>query len=61
MNKTEQFRRECEARRVLQMSDDMRQEHYKGCLAKRGQAKVDELIKEVKNQRRLSQSKEMSL
>jgi len=58
---TEQFRRECEARHVLKMSDDKRQEYYKGVQAKRGQKGIDELLTEVKKQRRLENSKDLSL
>jgi hypothetical protein len=61
MNNTEQYRRECEARRVIQMSDAQREAHYHGCRAKRGQPKLDELLKEVKKQRRLMRTQEMAL
>ena len=48
----EQHRRECEARHALKMPDDKRQAYYQGVLEKRGQKGVDELIAEVKKQRR---------
>lgn len=53
MNNSEAFRRECEARQVLKMPDDKRQEYYQGVLKHRGQAGVDYLIAEVKRQRKL--------
>jgi len=52
MNNSEDFRRECEARHVLKMEYDKRMNYYKGVLEKRGQESVNELIAEVKKQRR---------
>lgn len=50
MDNTEEFRRACEARRVLQMSDEQQAAHYNGCLAKRGPRAIEDLKAEVKIQ-----------
>lgn len=52
-NSEEDFRRQCEARKVLTMDHERRQAYYQGVLEKRKQKGVDELIAEVKRQRRL--------
>lgn len=61
MNNSEQYRRECEARQVMKMPDDKRQEYYRGVLAHRKQKGVDYLIAEVKRQRKLMKKKEVEL
>ena len=58
MNNTEQFRRECEARFVLKMSDGKRQAYYRGVEAKRGTDAAHELVAEVKRQRKLLSKKQ---
>lgn len=58
MINSEQHRRACEARYVLKMPDDKRQAYYQGVLEKRGQKGVDELIAEVKKQRRAAKEME---
>lgn len=60
-NNSESFRRETEARHVLKMPDEKRQEYYQGVLKHRGQAGVDYLIAEVKRQRKLMRQKETAL
>lgn len=50
MNNSPEFRRECEARYVLKMDPDKREEFYRGARIKRGPNAVNELIKEVKKQ-----------
>lgn len=58
-NNSEEFRRECEARQVMKWTDDHRQEYYKGVQSKRGQKAAEELVAEVKRQRRLSKELEI--
>ena len=58
MNNTEQFRKECEARFVLKMSDGKRQAYYRGVEEKRGSAAAHELVAEVKRQRKLLAKKQ---
>lgn len=60
-NNSESFRREAEARHVLKMPDEKRQEYYQGVLKHRGQSGVDYLITEVKRQRKLMRQKETAL
>lgn len=50
MNNSEAFRRETEARHVLNMPDERRQEYYKGVVAHRKQSGLDYLVAEVKRQ-----------
>jgi hypothetical protein len=50
MNDSEQFRHECEARHVMKMNKEQRQEYYKGAVLHRGQAAVSRLIDEVNSQ-----------
>jgi len=52
MNNTEQYRRDCEARYVLKMSDARRKEFYEGALKHRGKEKVNQLINDVNQLRR---------
>lgn len=62
MNNSPEYRRECEARQVLKMPQDKRQEYYRGVLAHRKQNGVDALIAEVKRQRKLmNKEKEMEV
>ena len=49
-NNSESFRREAEARHVLKLPDDKRQEYYRGVLRERKQAGLDYLVSEVKRQ-----------
>lgn len=51
MNNTETFRREAEARHVLKMPDDKREEYYEGVRFHRKQAGLDYLVAEVNRQR----------
>lgn len=53
--------REKEAKDLLKMSDEKRRKYYERILPKLGKDGVNELIAEVKKQRRLSQQKEMAL
>ena len=53
MNNSEQYRRECEAREVLKMNPDKREEFYKGVLNHRKQRGLDALVAEVKRQLKL--------
>ena len=53
MNATEQYRRECEARHVLKMPDDKREEYYKGVQGYRKQVGLDYLVAEVNRQREI--------
>ena len=57
MNNSEQHRRACEARHVLEMNDIDRQEYYKGVMAKRGRVKANELIDDVNRMRREAREK----
>lgn len=57
----EQHRRECEARHVLKMSDDRRQEFYEGALKHRGREKVNQLIDDVNQLRRRERANESAL
>jgi len=50
MNNSEQYRKECEARQVLKMDYDKRQDYYKGVLSNRKQKGLDELKAEVATQ-----------
>lgn len=50
MNNSEEHRRACEAREVLKMSEDKRQEYYEGVKKHRGQRGVDYLAEEVTRQ-----------
>lgn len=55
-----EFRRECEAKHVIKMDPIQREDFYKGVLLHRRQKGLDELVAEVKKQRKiLAQSKEM--
>lgn len=49
-NDSEQYRMECEARHVMEMSKEQRQEYYKGVQEKRGRDPMLELFDEVKRQ-----------
>lgn len=59
MNNSEQFRKECEARHALSMDDQKRQAYYQGVLGKRGEKAVNELLTEVKRQRKVDRGMEM--
>ena len=64
MDNSPEFRRQCEARFVLKMSDGKRQAYYRGVEEKRGSAAAHELVAEVKRQRKLlarKQSLEMEI
>lgn len=53
---TEQHRRECEARVLLRWSKTRREKYYRVVRATRGKMAASELIREVKEQWRKSQS-----
>lgn len=59
MKNDEQHRRECEARYALKMDDQKRQAYYQGVKDKRGEKAIDELLTEVKRQRKLDRGMEM--
>jgi len=50
---SEEWRRICEARYVMKMSDGKRREYYDGVFEKRKQKGLDDLINEVNRQYRL--------
>lgn len=52
MNNSEEFRRECEARRVLKMGDEQRKSYYEGVLKHRGRERTNQLICDVNRMRR---------
>lgn len=49
---SEEFRRECEARRVLKMGDEQRKSYYEGVLKNRGRERTNQLIGDVNAMRR---------
>lgn len=61
MNNSPEYRLQCEARHVMKMDYDRRQAYYQGVLEHRKQKGVDELIAEVKRQRKLARAKEMEM
>lgn len=50
MNDSEEYRRACEAREVLKMSEEKRQQYYEGVKKHRGQKGVDYLAEAVTKQ-----------
>ena len=61
MNTSEQHRHECEARHILKMSDDHRQEYYKGVQSKRGLKATEGLVGEVKRRLELEAQKALGM
>jgi len=55
---SEEWRRECEARWVLQHDADWRQAYYEGVEKARGEAAARQLVEDVKRERKRSQPKE---